>query len=242
MAKSLKITTNEDELLQSLLIKFDEKNIEDILKDREKLLRFKSRSWKGLSYKVEPLTYNNSTWKSFNKTNSLKSITYFNNQSNYKSKDSSNFNNSSKLFKNKSLNIETNYNQKDIHKRNLTMQKMFYTQKLNDKMKGIFKEINNKEKMAEKNSNKLNYIMNINNKNYFRTLNNEKVNLKSNSIKIGQLRRRNNFIKNIDKIKYKKDIEKVLFKQNKFLFNEIKNKLHTLYKQGKKIPSIYLDE
>ena len=167
MAKSLKITTNEDELLQSLLIKFDEKNIEDILKDREKLLRFKSRSLKGLSYKEEPLTYNNSTWKSLNKTNSLKSITYFNNQSNCKSKDSFNFNNSSKLYNNNSLNIKINYNHKDIHKRNLTIQKMFYTQKMNNKMKGIFKEINNKEKIAEKNSNKLNYIMSINKKNYF---------------------------------------------------------------------------
>lgn len=241
MTKGLKITQEEDDLLQSLLIKFDEKYIDDILKEREKILRLKSRILKGLPYKIDTLTNNNSTWKSLNKTNSLKSVTNFNNQSNYKRKDSFNFNNSSKLFKSIPLPKDIN-NQKDIQKRNLTLPRKYYTYTMNDKIKRIFKEINNKEKMAEKNSNKLNYVISINKNNYFRTLNNEKANFKSHSIKEIQIRRGNNLIKNIDKIRYRKDIENALFRQNEFLFSGIKNKLHSLYKNGKKIPQEYLDQ
>lgn len=270
---NLKINTNEDELLRTLLIKIDSKNIEELLKYKERMVNLQRRALRGLSYKLEPITYNNTKWKTFNKTNSLKSYSNYNNQSNYKSKDSLNFNNqsnyksrdsinlnnqsnykskdsinfntSSKLFKNNnSLSIETTYHNREKYIRNYTLPKRFYTQPMSEKMKGIFQTINIKEKMIEKNSNILNYNVNLNNNtNLFRTFKEEKLNLKANSIKNEKSKKRQNLnLKNVSKIKHKKDLEKILFTQNKFLFKKIKNDLHTLYKKGKKIPSEYLEQ
>ena len=244
MLKSQKITTNDDELLKTLLNKIDTKNIEEILRDRDKFISFQRRALKGLSQKFEPLTYNKTTWKTFNKTNSLKSITNFNNQSKYKSKDSSNFNSSSKiLFKNNnSLSIDTSPNYRNNYIRNFTLPKMIKTKSMNSKIQGMFNTINNKEKLAEKNSNMLNFDININNNSYFMTIRDEKMNYKENSLKADKIKRKENYLQNVDKIKKRKDIEKFLFKKNKLLFNNIKNKLHTIYKEGKKIPSKYFDQ
>ena len=257
---NLKINTNEDELLQTLLIKIDTKNIEELLKYKERMINLQRRALRGLSYKIEPITYNNTRWKTFNKTNSLKSFTNYNNQSNYKSKDSINFNNqsnykskdsilfnsSSKLFKNNnSLSIDTTYNNREKYKRNSTLPKRFYTQPMSEKMKGIFRTINIKEKMIEKDANILNHKVNLNNINtdkFVKTLKEEKINLKANSIKNEKSKKKQNILKNVSKIKQKKDLEKYLFTQNKFLFKKIKNDLHTLYKKGKKIPSEYLEQ
>ena len=256
---NFKINTNEDELLQELLIKIDTKNIEELLKYKERMLNLQRRALRGLSYKLEPITYNNTKWKTFNKTNSLKSYTNYNNQSNYKSKDSINYNNqsnykskdsinfnsSSKLFKNNnSLSIDTTYNSREKYKRNFTLPKRFYTQPMSEKMKGIFQTINIKEKMIEKNANILNYnvILNNNSDNFFKTYKDEKKNLKTDSIKSEKGKKKQNILKNVSKIKQKKDLEKILFTQNKFLFNKIKNDLHTLYKKGKKIPTEYLEQ
>ena len=256
---NFKINTNEDELLQELLIKIDTKNIEELLKYKERMLNLQRRALRGLSYKLEPITYNNTKWKTFNKTNSLKSYTNYNNQSNYKSKDSINYNNqsnykskdsinfnsSSKLFKNNnSLSIDTTYNSREKYKRNFTLPKRFYTQPMSEKMKGIFQTINIKEKMIEKNANILNYNVNLNNNsdNFFKTYKDEKKNPKTDSIKSEKGKKKQNILKNVSKIKQKKDLEKILFTQNKFLFKKIKNDLHTLYKKGKKIPTEYLEQ
>ena len=88
----------------------------------------------------------------------------------------------------------------------------------------------------------LNFDININNNNFFRTIRNEKINFNSNPTKVDEIKRKRNYLKNVDKIKKKKDIEKFLFSQNKLLFNNIKNKLHTIYKEGKKISSKYFDQ
>ena len=244
MLKSQMVTTNEDELLKTLLIKIDIKNVEELLKDREKLVSFQRRTLKGTSHKFEPFTYNNTTWKTFNKTNSLKSITNFHNQSKYKSKDSSNFNNSSKIIlkNNNSLSLDTATIYRDNYRRNFTLPKKLKTQPMDQKMRKMFNTINSKEKMAEKNSNMLNFDISINNNNNLGNIIEEKINMKANSIKSNIVKKKDNYLKNIDKIRRKKDVEKILFRQNKFLFNSIKNRLHTLYEEGKRIPSKYLEE
>ena len=250
MIRNQKATTNEEELLKTLLIKIDMKNVEEILKDKEKMINLQRRALKGLSKKIEPLehlTYNNTKWRTFNKTNSLKSETNFNNQSNYKSKDSINFNSPSKILNkknNNSLSIETTTNYRDNYKRNLTLPKKYCTPTMNQKVRGLFNAITSKEKMAEKNSNILNLDVSTNNcsNSYYWTFRDEKINLKSNSIKNEKKKKINIFMKNLGKIKYKKDIEKILFTSNKHLFNGLKTKLHTIYKEGKKIPSEYLEQ
>ena len=249
MIRNQKATTNEEELLKTLLIKMDMKNVEEILKDKEKMINIQRRALKGLSKKIEPLeplTYNNTKWKTFNKTNSLKSSN-FNNKSNYKSKDSINFNSPSKVLNkknNNSLSIETTTNYRDNYKRNLTLPKKYYTYTMNQKVRGLFNAITSKEKIAEKNSNILNFNVSANNctNNYYWTIRDEKINLKSNSIKNQKKKKINIFMKNLGKIKHKQDIEKILFTPNKHLFNGLKTKLHTIYKEGKKIPSEYSEQ
>lgn len=246
MLKKKEVNSNEDELLQTLLFKIDLKNVEELLRDREKAISFQRRTMKGLTKKLEPITYNNTRWKTFNKTNSIKSITNFNNQSNYKSNNSINFNSSSKIFvkNNKSLSIDTttHYRDRDNYKRNFILPKSFYTYTMDERIKGIFNTIRNNEQMAEKNSNKLNSDIIKNNNKYLRTFTDERINLKSNSIKHEKKKQKENILKNVEKIRKKKDIERILFNQNKFLFSRIKDKLHTLYKEGKKIPSEYLEQ
>jgi hypothetical protein len=237
---NIQVETNEDELLKTLLIKIDSKNLEDILKDKEKILSFQRRTLKGISPKLEPITYNNMTWKTFNKANSVKTLNHLSNESNiYKSKDSINFNSSSKIISknNNSLSLNISSNKRENRIRNNTIPKRFYSQTLSNKVKGIFKLINTEEKKVQKNSNFLNY--NIKSNKAFSLI---KLNLKSNSINTEATQNNNhNFIKNIEKIKRKKDLEKILFKQNKQLFNGIRKRLHTLHSEGKKIPSHYLD-
>ena len=81
-------STNEDEVIKTLLIKIDEKNIEELLKDKEKLMNLQKKTLKGLSHKIEPSTTNNTLWKTFNKTSSIESVNNRYNQSNYKSNKS----------------------------------------------------------------------------------------------------------------------------------------------------------
>ena len=233
----IQVETKEDELLRTLLVKIDSKNLEDIIKDREKILSFQRRTLKGISHKLEPKAFCNTNWKTFNKTNSVQSINNLNNKSNYKSKDSINFNSSSKILNknNNSLSLDISSVKRVNHIRNNTLSQRLYTQTLNNKLKGIFKIINTEEKKVQKNSN----LLNNNIKSITYRL--EKLNLKSNSINAETIPNNHHFIKNVRKIKRKKDLEKILFKQNKRLFNGIRNRLHTLYKAGKKIPSDYFD-
>ena len=237
------INTNEDELLKTLLVKIDTKNIEELLKEKERMINLQKKTLKGLSYKMEPLTYDTTKWKTFNKTNSLKTINNLNNRSIYKSKESINFTSPSTIFKNNnSLSIDSIPHQ-DKYIRNNPFQKRFHSHTINPTLKGIFNVIDTEEKIAEKNLNFLNYKKSLeNNKKYYRTFRSEKINLKSNSINAQHNKRKPNLIRNVSKIKHKKDIEKVLFRQSKNLFNDIRNKLHSLYKKGKKMPSYYLEE
>ena len=191
-------STNEDEVIKTLLIKIDEKNIEELLKDKEKLMKLQKKTLKGLSHKIEPLTHNNTLWKTFNKNSSIESINNQYNQSNYKSnksKESVNFNSSSKIFKNNnSLSIDTNSNYvKDNYNRNFSLPKKYHSRTLNKKLQNIFHIINAEERIAEKNS----YILNTfnNSKKYYKILRLEKYNLKSNSINKEQFRKKKKCIK-----------------------------------------------
>ena len=233
--------TNEDDLLMTLLNKIDSKNIEEIIKERERMLNLQRKTLRGISHKLEPLTYNNTKWETFNKTNSLKSISNINNRSNYKTIES-NFNSASIIFKNNnSLSIDTMSpnSHKDSYIRNCPFQKRYHSQTLNQKLKGIFKAINTEEKIAEKNMNNLNSKKHLN---YYRKFMSNKFTLKAKLINGEQMRKKHNLIKDVEKIKRKKDIDKILFRQDRFVFKDIKNKLHSLYKKGKKIPSKYFDE
>ena len=236
-----KLNTNENEILKALLIKIDTKNIEELLRDKEKLISFQRRTMKGLSYKIKPLTYTNIVWKTFNKTNSVKTLNNINNKSNFKnnkSKESLNFNNTSRLYKNNSLSLETNTNySKDRYVKNFSFPKKYHSNTLNKKLQGIFHVISAEEIIAKKNSNILNTLHNKNN--YYKSL---RFNLKANSINTEHINRKRNFMKDLNKIRYQKDIEKILFKPDKYIFTKIKNKLHSYYKKGQKIPKKYLEQ
>ena len=239
--KNSKLNTNENEILKNLLIKIDSKNIEELLRDKEKLISFQRRTMKGLSSKIEPLTYTNRVWKTFNKTNSVKTLNNANNKSNFKtnkSKESLNFNNTSRLYKNNSLSLDTNTNySKERYVKNFSFPKKYHSHTLNKQLQGIFHVISAEEIIAKKNSNILNTLHNKNN--YYKSL---RFNLKANSINTEHIKRKTNFIKDLNKIRHQKDIEKILFKPNKYIFTEIKNKLHSYYKRGQKIPKKYLEQ
>ena len=243
LKKIAKITTQEDELLEKLLYRIDSKNTGELLKKKEKMINLQKKIFKGFSQNNWLLTFNTSTNKSLNKTNSITSFKNINNRSNYKSNISTNFNNSSssKLLKNfNSLSIDTMSNTSNYNSlRNDPLPTGFRTKIVSQKLQNIFNSINKEEKILKKASNILSYNMSINrNKNYIKN----KMNIKSHSTNFDKRNDKDNIIRNIGKLKRKNDLEKLLFTHDQILFKNIKHKLHTLYKKGKKIPQKYLEE
>ena len=128
-------------------------------------------------------------------------------------------------------------NIRENNKRNSKLIKN-YSQTANNKMKDIFKSINSEEKKVEKNSRILNYNMYLNNdKTFLKTYRTLTRKINSNSTKADKFRRNinKNYIKNALKIKHKKDFEKILYLEDKKMFNDVKHKLHTLYESKKKL-------
>ena len=246
--RSKKSYENNEELLQTLLNRFDTKNIEALLKEKEKIIYFRKRLLNGIYPNCEPLrTIKNKRKTSFNKANSVKSISNKYNHSNCKtskSKESMFFNNSSKIKKkSNTISIEAYSNYaRNKYNRNYSIPKTMNSDILKKKLKGLFHVINTEEKKAKSNSKHLNtlYGSNINyNTLRFETMNNK---IKTINTERNKNNKNNNVIKNLDKIKKLKDIDNILFEPNKNLFNEIKIKLLKQYKDSHKIPKVILEE
>lgn len=227
-----KHTKDDDEnILQSLLFKMNKKSIQNILKDREKKLRLQKKSLKGIIIRNRLPFYkiDNEGIKTFNKD---KSVKYANN----KKKEFIGFKTLPKLFR--KISNETFLNNiRDNNKRKSKLIKN-YSQSANRKIQGIFRSIHSEEKLVEKNSRILNYKMHLNNDKTFlktyRKLTKTMYSKSTNDENLGRSRNRS-YIKNALKIKHKKDFEKILYLEDKNLFNDVKDKLHTLYKTRKKI-------
>jgi len=222
------IKDDDENLLQSLLFKIDKKNFENILKNHEKKIRLQRNSLKGIIFRNHPPFYDveNEEFKILNKTKSVKCI----NNKNMGLKTLP------KLFSKMSNDTFLN-NIRENNKRNSKLIKN-YSQTANNKMKDIFKSINSEEKKVEKNSRILNYNMYLNNdKTFLKTYRTLTRKINSNSTKADKFRRNinKNYIKNALKIKHKKDFEKILYLEDKKMFNDVKHKLHTLYESKKKL-------
>ena len=214
--KSKKLFSIDDELLKILLLRINRKNIEEQLKKREKMKIFQSLSLKGIR-KI------NNFEKTFNTTKSLKS---YNNYSAHKSSNSSyiNYNtSSSKILKSKNIMSYNNINKTKTLQR-YEPPTQFYFNNLNERLKDIFQNINSEEKniltkyeFIETNFKKM-FKYYKDNKKGSKTLNVEKI------------QRPKYIIKNPGKIKKKKDLENILFKDYELAFNRVKNKIYTSYK------------
>lgn len=232
-----KHTKDDDEnLLQSLLFKMDKKSVENILKDQEKKLRLQKKSLKGLAIRNHLPFYNieNEGLKTFNKD---KSVKYANN----KGKEFIGFKTLPKLFS--KISNETFLNSiRDNNKRKSKLIKN-YSQSANKKIQDIFNSINSEEKIVEKNSRILNYKMHLNNDKTFlktyRRLTKTMISNSNNDENFGSYRNRS-YIKKALKIKHKKDFEKILYVEDKTIFNDVKDKLHTLYKTKKNLNKILI--
>ena len=223
---------NDDNVLQTLLFRIDTKNLEEILKNQRKVIHLRRNALKGLSLPNELLTYNNTEWKNYNKTCFAKSM---NNFSQNKSKEISSINASIKIFRN-SNNSSYDAFQSELKENTFSndrFPKKYESERKKKKIEGIIKLINSEEKIAVKNSKIFKYNINsINQKKYFKAL---KIKSKKDKLYSIDNEQKNNIMKYIDKIKHQKDLQRILYKKNKYLFNQVKNKLHTLYKKGKKL-------
>ena len=207
--KTKKLYSLDDEILKIMLSKINRKNIEEQIKKKEEKYNFQSLSLKGIKKK-------NSFLNTFNTTNSIKSYSgYILNKSN----DISN-----KGYKTTSYNNIDNIKKFSIKYEPPTK---FYYYNLNNRLKNIFQNINSKEKNILEESD----FIKTDFKRTFKKNNNNK--LKSKTINTETIRRPKIIIKNVDKIKKKKDLETLLFKDNEHAFNKIKKRLYSLYKYPK---------
>ena len=218
--KSKKLYSLDDELLKILLLKINRKNIEEQKKRNEEKRNFQSLSLKGIRKK-------NSFIKTFNTNKSMKSYNNISSCSGYKSINSSNFNTSSKILNRKNI---FSYNIIDNSKKcfkNYESPTNFYYNDLNNRLKDIFQNINSEEKNMLIKSNSI--------KNDFKRMlkTNYKNKFDSKTINSYTIRKSRVIIKYPERIKKKKDLENILFKDYDLTFNKVKNKLRTIYKYPK---------
>ena len=209
--KSKKLFSTDDELLKTLLLKIHRKNLEEQLKKSEEMKTLQSLSLKGIR------RINTNFKKTFNTAKSVKSYNNLSGFSNNKSNDSSfiNFNTSSKILKTKNISSYNNSSTKRFGKYEPPIK--FYYYNLNDRLKSIFQNINTEEKyiLTKSDFMKTNFkkTFNISKSNNSKTINTERI-IKPKFI-----------IKNPGKIKKKKDLENILFKDSELAFNKVKNKI-----------------
>ena len=217
--KSKKMFSTDDELLKTLLLKIHRKNLEEQLKKSEEMKTLQSLSLKGIR------RINTNFEKTFNTAKSVKSYNNLSGFSNNKSNDSSfiNFNTSSKILKTKNISSYNNSSTKRFGKYEPPIK--FYYYNLNDRLKSIFQNINTEEKyiLTKSDFMKTNFkkTFNISKSNNMKTINTERI-IKPKFI-----------IKNPGKIKKKKDLENILFKDSELAFNKVKNKIYAIYKSPK---------
>lgn len=217
--KSNKIFSLDDELLKILLYKINRKNIEEKLKKRQEKKDFQSLSLKGLRKKI-------SSKKTFNTNKSIKSynnLSLYNN-SGYKTINSSSINNTSS----KNFLSHTNFNETKRTFLRYEPPTKYYFNCLNNRLKVIFQNINSEEKNI---LTKSDFIKT----NFKKTFKPKKLNIKYNYNTINNEKEENQkcIIKNPGKIKEKKDLENLLFKDYDITFKDVKNKLRTIYKNPK---------
>jgi len=215
--KSKKLVSIDDELLKILLLKINRKNKEEQFRKREKMKNFQSLSLKGIRKKIN-------FEKTFNTTKSLKSHNNTSRCSIHKSSDSSNINfNTSKILKTNNI-LSNNIDNPKKEFVRYEPPTQFYFNNLNDKLKAIFQNINSEEKNILTKSD----FIETNYKNMFKNYKTNK--MASKTINIEKIYRPKYIIKNPGKIKRKKDLENILFKDYDRTFNKVKNKIYTIYK------------
>ena len=130
------------------------------------------------------------------------------------------YSNLSKFKNNESLN--TNYNTSNYNSTKMIFMKYepptkFYFNNLNDRLKNIYQYINSEENKILKKPD------------FIKTKYEKKI-INLNTIEVTKNRKKKYIIKNPEKIKKKKDLENILFKEYEQAFNNAKNKIYTLYK------------
>ena len=130
------------------------------------------------------------------------------------------YSNLSKFKNNESLN--TNYNTSNYDSKKTIFMKYepptkFYFNNLNDRLKNIYQYINSEENKILKKPD------------FIKTKYEKKI-INLNTIEATKNRKKKYIIKNPEKIKKKKDLENILFKEYEQAFNNAKNKIYTLYK------------
>lgn len=214
--KAKKIYSLDDELLKILISKINKKNIEEQLKKKQEKILFQSLSLKGIRNK-------NKKKNTF--LNTYSTIKSFKTLDNYKDK-----------YTKKDLNIFPEKHRNSLNKINNNIDNngkitekyehptKFYFNNLQNRLKIIIQNINSEEKNNLSNFDLM--------KTHFQTdLNIYKNNkLKAKTISPKRIIRPKIISNNIQKIKRKKDLENILFKDSDFTFNKIKKKLYTLYR------------
>ena len=218
--KTKKLYSLNDELLKIILSKINKKNDEDILKKEEEKILFQSLSLKGIRKRNNFSNIHN-TIKSFKTSDNLKD---FNNDTSISKK---NFYITPNKNKNILFSNNTDSAKKIIEKYEHPTKFYFYN--LQDKLKIIIQRINSEGKDNSKSFDLL--------KNNFSTdfNKNRKIKLKEKTINTERIRKPKTIIKNIQKIKRKKDLENLLFKESDSTFKKVKKQLYTLYQFPNKL-------
>ena len=130
------------------------------------------------------------------------------------------YNNIGEFKSNESIN--KNYNISNYESSRRTFMKYepptkFYFNNLNDRLKNIYQYINSEENKILKKPD------------FIKTKYEKKI-INLNTIEATKNRKKKYIIKNPEKIKKKKDLENILFKEYEQAFNNAKNKIYTLYK------------
>lgn len=210
--KTKKLYSLNDELLKILLSKINKKNDEEILKKEEEKILFQSLSLKGIR-KRNNFSNTHNTIKSFKTSDNLKD---FNNDISKKDFYITPNKNKNILF-NHSINSVGKISEKYEHPTK------FYFYNLQDKLKIIIQRINSEGKNNSKDFDLLknNFSIDLNK--------NRKIKFKDKTINTERIIKPKTILKNIQKIKRKKDLENLLFKESNSTFNKVKKQLYTLY-------------
>ena len=210
--KGKKLYSLDDELLKILLSKINKKNNEEQLKKKEEKIIFQSLSLKGIRTKINIKNNCNKATKSFNAYDT------------YNNSSKINF----KLSSNKYRNILYKNNINDFHLEKYESPIKFYYNNLDNQLKTVIQSINSNEKNNLTNFNSM--------KTYFNNKleKSRKDKLRNKTLYTEKIKRPRIIIKNVQKIKRKKDLEDILFKDYDYTFNKVRKKLYTLYQFPKK--------
>ena len=211
--KTKKIYSLDDELLKILISKINKKNIEEQIKKKEEKIMFQSLSLKGIRKK------NKKKNTFLNTYSTIKSFKTLDNSKDINMKKDSNI--SPKKYRNSLNKINNGIDNIGKTSEKYEHPTKFYFNDLQNRLKRIIQNINSEEKNNLSNFNlmKTHFQTDLNIYRKNKTISNTKMIIRPKII-----------LKNVQKIKRKKDLENILFKESDLTYNKIKKKLYTLYK------------